>query len=136
MASSRSPAIWRRYASRHNSIACSRSSASLTGLSSLGRWRRYCTRHGNHPCVLPTSALLTRASTKSHVSNGPPAKSAPRCPRGRALALHPQPAMAPKVLVIEDREYVRQVLVAVLVDAGYQTVGLPSAITALERLAE
>jgi len=44
--------------------------------------------------------------------------------------------MAPKILVIEDREYVRQVLVAVLVDAGYHTVGLPSAITALERLAE
>jgi len=44
--------------------------------------------------------------------------------------------MAPKVLVIEDREYVRQVMVAVLVDAGYVAVGLPSAITALERLAE
>src|SRR5262249_57757377 len=35
-----------------------------------------------------------------------------------------------------DREYVRQVMVAVLVDAGYVAVGLPSAITALERLAE
>src|SRR5262249_19727562 len=44
--------------------------------------------------------------------------------------------MAPKILVIEDREYVRQVMVAVLVDAGYVAVGLPSAITALERLAE
>ncbi len=44
--------------------------------------------------------------------------------------------MAPKILVIEDREYVRQVLVAVLADAGYLAVGLPSAITALERLAE
>src|SRR6058998_83315 len=44
--------------------------------------------------------------------------------------------MAPKVLVIEDREYVRQVMVAVLVDAGYVAVGLPSAITALELLAE
>src|SRR5262249_43906341 len=30
----------------------------------------------------------------------------------------------------------RQVMVAVLVDAGYVAVGLPSAITALERLAE
>src|SRR5437016_14555131 len=44
--------------------------------------------------------------------------------------------MAPKVLVIEDREYVRQVMVAVLVDAGYVAVGLPSAVTALDRLAE
>jgi CheY-like chemotaxis protein len=50
--------------------------------------------------------------------------------------LHLCSAMAPKILVIEDREYVRQVMVAVLVDAGYVAVGLPSAITALERLAE
>ena len=44
--------------------------------------------------------------------------------------------MGPKVLVIEDREYVRQVIVAVLADAGYATVGLSSAIVALDRLAE
>src|SRR5262249_11968337 len=44
--------------------------------------------------------------------------------------------MGPKVLVIEDREYVRHVIVAVLDDAGYAAVGLPSAVTALERLTE
>jgi len=44
--------------------------------------------------------------------------------------------MAPKVLVIEDREYVRQVILAILIDAGYGAVGLPSAAAALERLDE
>jgi len=44
--------------------------------------------------------------------------------------------MGPKILVIEDREYVRHVIVAVLADAGYAAVGLSSAVTALERLAE
>src|SRR5204862_7235322 len=53
-----------------------------------------------------------------------------------AFTLDQRSAMAAKVVVIEDREYVRQVMVAVLVDAGYVAVGLPSAVTALDRLAE
>lgn len=44
--------------------------------------------------------------------------------------------MVRKVLVIEDREYVCQVMVAVLADAGYNAIGLSSAVAALERLAE
>lgn len=44
--------------------------------------------------------------------------------------------MRPEVLIVEDRDYLRQILVAVLQDSGYATVGLGSAAMALERLAE
>ena len=42
--------------------------------------------------------------------------------------------MRSDVLVIEDRDYLRQILVAVLREYGYQAVGLGSAAEALERL--
>jgi CheY-like chemotaxis protein len=45
-------------------------------------------------------------------------------------------AMRPEVLIIEDRDYLRQILTAVLQDYGYPTVGLASAALALERLHE
>jgi sigma-B regulation protein RsbU (phosphoserine phosphatase) len=44
--------------------------------------------------------------------------------------------MQPDVLIIEDRDYLRQILVAVLQDYGYSTLGLGSAALALERLDE
>ena len=44
--------------------------------------------------------------------------------------------MQPEVLIIEDRDYLRQILVAVLQDYGYPTLGLGSAALALERLKE
>jgi DNA-binding response OmpR family regulator len=42
--------------------------------------------------------------------------------------------MRPDVLVIEDRDYLRQILVAVLREYGYPAVGLGSAAEALEHL--
>lgn len=44
--------------------------------------------------------------------------------------------MRPRVLVIEDRDYLRHVLVAILQDYGYPALGIGSAAVALERLPE
>lgn len=42
--------------------------------------------------------------------------------------------MKPRVLVVEDRDYLRQVVVAILEEAGYAASGVPTAPAALAQL--